>query len=186
VRQCGKILRLYAISPGTRFLREYLITSKLRSYLPQDFPEGRAEMMEGDYPRFLLSKARVHGEAALRYIDFLLQPHAYLNIRRAQGVLAVMNAYSTMPSLSTVCHTALAEHVRDPKMFKILCEDERRQLRLPFPMQQSAVGQAMTRPVSYFFTPMQGGVHGNPTTAGTASETAAHAGHAVHTGTAAR
>jgi transposase len=186
VRKYGEILRLYDITPGTRFLREYLITSKLRSYLPQDFPEGRAEMMEGVYPRFLLSKARFHGEAALRYIDFILQPHAYLNIRRAQGVLAVMAAYSTMPSLSTVCQRALAENLRNPKVFKILCEDERQQLQLQFPMQQSAVGQAMTRPVSYFFTPLQGGVHGNPTTTGTASETAAYAGNAVHTGTAAR
>jgi transposase len=170
------------IFDGERLLRTYVIGENLRSWLPQDFPEGRREMMDGSYPRFLLKEAQRYGEAAVRYLEFLLQPHAYLNARRARAVLTIMQQYATLPLFSSVCSTALTRHVRQPQAFKVLCEDERRQLHFQLPLELSETGRAMTRPIHYYIS-TQGGLDGDTTSPGTASETAANAGDAGYAGT---
>lgn len=182
LRSTDKILHIF---DGEKLLRMYAIGGKLRSWLPQDFPEGPREMMDGSYPRLLLKEAQRYGQAAVRYVEFLLQPHAYLNARRARGVLTIMQQYASLPLFSALCSTALTRHVRQPQAFKVLCEDERRQLHLRLPLDVSETGRAMTRPIDYYIFP-QGGLDGDTTSSAPASETAANAGDAVHTGAAGR
>lgn len=181
-RWTPKFVRIF---DGEHLVRTYPISQKLRSWMPGDFPEGSEQMMQDDYPRFLLNKAELYGPQALAYMRFLLQPHAYLNARRARAVLSHMDHYHPMPFFSSVCCEALSRHIRVPHLFKALCEDERQQIHLAFPSTISQTAQAMIRPIHYFFTP-QGGLHGDTSSSGTASTTAENAGDAEHPGAATR
>ena len=89
--------RLLRVFFSRRLIREYVVTGKAIQYVPVDYPEVKREMMNGGFPRYLLNQARSYGEASYRLVESILKPHAYLNCRRAQGILNLMKEYSSKP-----------------------------------------------------------------------------------------
>ncbi len=43
----NKLLRVFS---GRRLIREYIVTGKVINYVPEDYPEGKREMMNGGFP----------------------------------------------------------------------------------------------------------------------------------------
>ncbi|KKL66696.1 hypothetical protein LCGC14_2142390, partial [marine sediment metagenome] len=66
-RESGGILRVFDAS--YRLIRSYPVTEQRVCWLPGDFPKSREALMQGAYPRYLLSRARTLGPAAERLID---------------------------------------------------------------------------------------------------------------------
>jgi transposase len=156
-RYCGKVdvryterSRLLRVFHADRLIREYVVSAKKVNYLPQDFPEGLSEMMDGSYPRFLLAKARGFGADAYGLIESVLKPHAYLNVRRAQGMLEVMGEYHREPFFGEVCRTALRRGVKLPSTFRGMLKDEQSQLPLELPLPISETGKKMLRDINYY------------------------------------
>jgi len=143
----NKLLRVFF---DRRLIREYIVTGKAVNYVPEDFPEGKREMMNGGFPRYLLGKAQIFGEASYKLIESILEPHAYLNCRRAQGILAIMKEYSGKPFYEEVCSRALRRGVKLPRTFKAMLKSEEKQLVLDMGISISELGRQMIRDASYY------------------------------------
>jgi len=156
-RNCGKVniryterSRILRVFHTDRLIREYVVSSKKLNYLPQDFPEGLRDMMNGGYPRYLLGKAKLFGTDGYGLIESILKPHAYLNARRAQGMLAVMEEYRREPFFAEICRASLQRGVKLPSTFRGMLKDEQDQLLLELPLPISETGKKMVRDVSYY------------------------------------
>ena len=156
-RNCGQVniryterSRLLRVFLEKRLIREYVVSSKSVNYMPQDYPEGLREMMNGGYPHYLLEKAKSFGTDGYGLIESVLKPHAYLNARRAQGMLQVMEQYRREPFFSKICRTALRRGVKLPSTFRGMLKDERDQLSLELPLPISETGKQMVREISYY------------------------------------
>lgn len=132
-------------------VRSYTITGKLFSSLPGDFPEDREAMMNGEYPQWILRKAGLYGPKAEELVATVLKPHAYINARRARGILTVLQKYQSEPFFNDICGKALQKRVHSPKQLTNMFESEKLQTHFTFISSTSPQGQAMVRDVSEYF-----------------------------------
>ena len=144
-RQSGGILHVFDAS--YRLIRSYPVTEQRVSWLPGDFPESQEALMNGSYPRYLLSRARTLGPAAEGLLAEILKPHAWVKARHARGMLSVLEEYRSSPFLQEVCSEALRTRVFTPKQIKSMLESERSQLRLELVPPMSEAARAMTRDI---------------------------------------
>jgi transposase len=128
-RESGGILRVFDAS--FRLIRSYPVTERRVSWLSGDFPESQEALMQGTYPRYLLSRARALGPAA----------------RVAQGMLSVLDSYRQFPFFQDVCAEAAKKRVFNPKHVKCMFESERKQRHLQLIPPLSEAGRAMTRDI---------------------------------------
>lgn len=147
IRESGGILRVFWEHV---LIREYVIKKDLVNTVPEDFPETVREMMNGGNPRFLLTQAEEFSEHARRLIEYVLAPHAYINSRRAQGMLRTMKEHSGRPYFNEVCATALAKRVKQPKTLGEMFELAGGQVHFDFAIEPSEEGRAMIRPITDF------------------------------------
>lgn len=146
-KQCNMIY----IYKNYQLIKQFVIPKKHYAYDPNDFPEIKREMMEGNYPEYLLKQAKDYGEGAYQFIKHILTPHAYLNARRAQGILEIMKKYRFQKYFNYVCGRARVYSVTNPKIFKKMLEQESQQQQLEFKEKEmSELGKAMTRPSDYY------------------------------------
>ena len=144
-RESGGILRVFDAS--YRLIHSYPVTERRVSWLPGDFPESQEALMQGTYPRYLLSRARSLGPAAERLISQILKPHAWVKARVAQGMLSVLESYRSFPFFQDVCAEAAKKRVFNPKQVKCMFKSERTQQRLQLIPPLSEAGRAMTRDI---------------------------------------
>lgn len=144
-RKSGNILQVF--DGSYRLIRCYPVTERRVSWLPGDFPESQEALMQGTYPRYLLSRARTLGPASEKLIESILKPHAWVKARLAQGMLAVLEPYHHCPFLQEVCGEALRKRIFTPRQVKAMLESERTQQRLQFVPPLSDAGRAMTRDI---------------------------------------
>jgi hypothetical protein len=71
-------------------------------------------------------------------------------VRRAQGMLRVMNEHAARAYFNEVCAFALKKRVKLPKTFKWLLDKAGEQLSFDFTIEMSEEGCAMTRPIEDF------------------------------------
>ena len=107
-------------------------------------------MLRGTYPRYLLDKAVKFGPDAAALIESVLKPHAYLNTRRAQGMLELMKQFYRMPFFSAVCTEALRRGVKLPKTLRVMLNDEKNQMHFDFILPVSEAGKQMIRDIRYY------------------------------------
>lgn len=144
-RKSDGILRVFDAS--YRLLRSYPITERRISWLPGDFPEDQEALMNGTYPRYLLSQARMLGAACEKLLAEILKPHAWVRARLARGMLSVLERYQGSPYLQEVCERAVRERVFSPKQVTAMLELERSQRCFEFVPPMSEQAQAMTRDI---------------------------------------
>ena len=144
-RESGGILRVFDAS--YRLIRSYPVTERRVCWLPGDFPESQEALMQGAYPRYLLSRARALGTASERLIAGILNPHAWVRARIAQGMLSVLEIYRHCSFFHDVCAEAAERRVFNPKQVKFMLESELTQQRLQFLPPLSEAGRAMTRDI---------------------------------------
>ena len=116
-----------------------------------DFPEDFKAMMNGRYPQYLIGQAAECGPGAKRLVEMVLQPHAFLNARRALGIIDIVKKYRTLPLLQDICFKAAERRVQNPKQLKIMLEDEKKQHVLDFVISRSTSGEAMVRDIKEYF-----------------------------------
>ena len=131
-------------------IRTYIITGRKVTFQESDFPEVIREMMNGGFPKYLLDQARLLGEPAFRLIESILESHAYINSRRAQGVLEILKKNRDLDNFDEVCNEALVKGIKLPKKLKALFNDEREQLYFDFEAETSEEGKEMVRDADYY------------------------------------
>ena len=146
IKKTGQIVHIFS---DHRLIRQYAIPKGHRAYERHDFPDTVREMMEGEYPSRLLTDAAALGPSAHALIDSVLKPHAYLNARRAQGMLHVLRQCSASPSFDAVCRRAGEQKIFSPKMLKAMFESDEMPAFLNIP--RSPRGEEMLRDALHYF-----------------------------------
>ena len=90
------------------------------------------------------------GWAAVQLLSSVLRPHAYLNARRARGMLPIMAEHCHRRYFEEICLRARRRSVTLPatlrRMLEAAGEKDRGQHRLPL----SSLGAGMVREVRYY------------------------------------
>jgi len=154
---CGK--KLWARKSGNmihvfqdyKLIREYVIPKGYRAYDSNDFPKVVSEMMNGGYPKYLLNQSRKFGVLSYELIKQVLTPHAYLNARRAQGILNIMEKYNSKPYFNYVCAKAVKHRINTPQLFHDMMKRKANEMKPAIEkMAISEEGKQMTRRVDYY------------------------------------
>lgn len=148
-RYVDPLLGLY--DEQQRLIRQYVVRPDVyRYWVPEDFPEGVREMMDGGYPAWLIEKSAAYGEAATGLIRSVLRPHAYLNARRARGMLDIMAAHHGKPYFQDVCGRATRRSVSLPSTLRRMMEAAEKLPLWQQPIPISRSGSAMVREIQYY------------------------------------
>jgi len=134
-----------------RLLRQYVVRPGVNIYWqPEDFPLEVREMMNGGYPAWLMQKATEYGADAVGLIHGVLRPHAYLNARRARGMLDVMAAHHAQPYFQEVCSRARRRSVTLPATLRRMMEAAQKLPLWQSELPRSVAGTAMVRDIQYY------------------------------------
>ena len=121
----GKILtvnvkrKIVDIYYNAELIKTHYIPKNNRQTDYDDFPENIQMAISDRLPAYLLKEAeRISGENLRELIERLLTPHVFVNLRRAQGILAVAKKYDSKVTeqASYISLTELTSH--HPKQFK--------------------------------------------------------------------
>lgn len=129
-------------------LKTYPIPQGHRAYDKNDFPEVVREMLDGGYPRYLLHQAQQISEHTVQLIEAILSPHAYLNARRAQGVLEVIGQHRHDPNFDEIIAKACQMRLRHGSELRRLFEAFHSESLQEVPC--SDTGRSMMRDISYY------------------------------------
>ena len=108
-------------------------------------------MMLGEYPSWLLCQARGFGPSTEKLIESILKPHAYLNAKRARGILTALDKYRGHPFLQEICGKALNNRIQTPKQIVAMLEELAGQTCFDFIIPMSNTCKAMIRDVKEYF-----------------------------------
>jgi len=147
VKKTGNVVSIYH---DFRLIRQYVIPKGHRAYNKNDFPPVLRDMMEGEYPGLLLKKARSLCDEAYSVIKSTLTPHAYLNARRAQRLLGVMENYRDRSFFREICARAGSKKVSHYRELKSMFESADEKELETQELQSSSTGIAMIRDIAYY------------------------------------
>jgi len=146
VRSTASVISIYH---DHHIVRAYPVSSKRRSYVPEDFPAWAEPFVPGSYASFLIGKATLLNPVAGTYLRAILAEQGNLGLRRAQGCLAVLEKAKTHPDFVRIVQQATAGRLFLPARLRALFEaPDRSTTILSFPV--SDCGRAMARSASYY------------------------------------
>ena len=86
-----------------------------------DFPENLQVVLDRGFPRFLQDKAAKIGPSFAHLVRDILIPHAYMNMRRAQGVITLAEAYPR-ELIERAAQGITSSEIKTPKHFRAFVE----------------------------------------------------------------
>ncbi len=107
-------------------------------------------MMDGGYPAWILTKAAAYGEAATGLLASVMRPHAYLNARRARGMLDLMATYHGKAYFDEICLRATRHSVVLPATLKRMFEAAARKPMAQQQLPLSPLAAQMVRDARYY------------------------------------
>jgi transposase len=119
VKGTAKIVQIYH---NEQLIKQHVITERFRHTDLNDFPQNVQAALDQGLPRQLQQKAHEISPAFGQLIRAVLEPHAFLNLRKAQGLLGAAQIYN--PKLiDQASKTALEQQLQmTPKLFKELIQ----------------------------------------------------------------
>jgi transposase len=118
-----------------------------------DFPENLQVALDRGFPRFLQERAAKIGPSFAHLVRGILTPHAYMNMRRAQGVLTLAEAYP-QELIERAARGITPVEVKSPKHFRAfvekLCSIENEEAYAAVGLPLSEETRSFVRPADYF------------------------------------
>jgi transposase len=147
VRGTEKIIFVYY---HERLIKQHVITDNYRHTDPEDFPPNMRAVLDRGIPAKLQKEALHIGPAFAALIRAVLSPHAYLTMRRAQGLVRV--AEKSSPALvEEAARLALTHRLSPvPKLFRHLLEKIARDKENNTPLPLSPESREFLRDSEYF------------------------------------
>ena len=133
-----------------QLIKQHTVPKGFRQTDVNDFPPNFQAVLDKGLPRLLQQKASDIGPQFGALIRSLLQQHAFLNMRRAQGLVALAEKYP--PSLvEQAAELALNQQLSThPKLFKRLIETIQNHQQQQSPIQLSQQSLEFVRDMDYF------------------------------------
>jgi transposase len=117
IKATDKIISVYL---DEQLIKQHLITDQKRHTDFNDFPENVRSVLDEGIPNTLINKAARVGKNFGKLILNILKVHAFLNLRRAQGLVALTDKYPP-EELDKVAQYVLEKNITiTPKQFKYL------------------------------------------------------------------
>ena len=147
VRAKERILYVYH---ADILIKQHLITDSYRHTDHKDFPENFRAVLDSGIPKTILLQAQSISPHFHRLIRSLLEVHAFINLRKAQGLLSLAkqfdNALMDQASAFAIEHSLSIS----PKQFRLLLEKIRAQQTLVPSISLSQQSLEFVRDMSYF------------------------------------
>jgi transposase len=115
-------LRIY--DDNFYLVKQHVRTHRHRHTDWSDFPKPVRMMLSDDSVQRLLEKARQIGPAMHTYIERILEPHAKINMRKVQGMLALAKHYNNGQMEAAAEEGLLTRQYRYQEFKKLLAEEE--------------------------------------------------------------
>jgi len=117
IKATDKIISVYL---QEQLIKQHLITDQKRHTDYNDFPENVRAVLDEGVPNALITKAAGVGKNFGKMVFNILKVHAFLNLRRAQGLVALKDKY-TCDELEKVAQYVVEKNIAiTPKQFKYL------------------------------------------------------------------
>lgn len=147
VRATEKRVEIYF---DNNLIKQHVITDRFRHTDYNDFPRNIKAALDDGLPRYLQQSAMDVGPNFNQLIRKVLTPHAFVNLRKAQGLLALKDkwAYSLIEQAAVI---ALDQHLHiTPNNFKRLLEKIQHQNNAEQPLPNSQQTLDFLRDITYF------------------------------------
>ena len=129
LRICGKKVfvkvksKLIEVYYNEAIIKVHTVTKGYRHTDYDDFPDNVKNAVDKDLPYRLQNNAETISGAYLKQlIRKLLTPHAFINLRRAQGIISVAEKYPSSLVEKAACAALKHRRTPHPKDFKKLIE----------------------------------------------------------------
>ncbi len=136
-----QIIKTHAIAPP----------GKYRQTDPADFPENMQYVLDRGLHRKLIEKAGTVGNNFKKLITNLLQQHAFIKLRCAQGLISMTNKYDLVHVEEAAGIALFFDGSMTPKYFKQIIErliEEQEELTMELPLSDET--QSFIRPDDYY------------------------------------
>jgi len=148
LRNVNKIIQLFHQG---QLIKQHVVTEKFRHTDWGDFPENVKAALDDGGPAFLQKRAATVGPLFQKLIRRTLQPHAFLNLRKAQGLISLIDKYDH-GLIEQAAAYALEQNIPlTPKNFKQLLQriiDHNQTSQLSLPVSQQTL--EFVRDMDYF------------------------------------
>jgi transposase len=149
VRGTERILQIFH---DEKMIRQHAITSSYRHTNESDFPANVRAVLGTDIPVTILAKAQAIGPHFHTLLRSLLEIHAFINLRKAQGLLALADQFDRA-IMETAAVFAIEHRLSmAPEQFKLLLEKLHAQEceTTAIPLSQQSL--EFVRDISYFIS----------------------------------
>jgi transposase len=147
VRGTHKIVQIY---DQQQLIKQHTVPKGFRQTDINDFPPNFQAVLDKGFPRLLQQKASEIGPLFGTLIRTLLQQHAFLNMRRVQGLVNLAEKYPP-PLVEQAAELALQQQLAThPKLFKRLIETLQNHNQQQRPIQLSQQSLEFARDMDYF------------------------------------
>jgi len=148
LRHVNKIVEIFY---QEKLIKQHVVTEKYRHTDWDDFPPNVKAALDDGLPAFLQQRASTVGPLFQTLIRRMLEPHAFINLRKAQGLIALIDKWDHA-LIEKAAAYALEQNSRvSPKNFKQLLQyfiDQNEQSQLTLPMSEQTM--EFVRDMEYF------------------------------------
>lgn len=119
LRQVNNLIQLFHQG---QLIKQHVVTERFRHTDWSDFPENVTAALDEGLPALLQTRAATVGPVFQELIRQTLQPHAFLNLRKAQGLVRLMDYYDHQ-LIEQAAAYALRQHIAlNPRNMKQLLQ----------------------------------------------------------------
>jgi len=148
LRNVNKIVQIFH---SEQLIKQHAVTENFRHTHWDDFPPNVKAVLDHGLPAFLQQRALAVGPSFQKLVRLTLEPHAFINLRKAQGLIAMIDKWDHSLIEKAAAH-AIEQNIRvTPKNFKQLLErffDQNEQSQLLLPISKQTM--EFVRDMAYF------------------------------------
>jgi len=148
LRQGNKIVQLFH---NEILIKQHVITDQVRYTDFDDFPPNVQAALDTGLPAFLQQRAASVGPSFQNLIRRVLEPHAFLNLRKAQGLIRLMEKWEPA-QLEQAAAYALHHNINvHPDSFKKLLQllvNQKQPVQMKLPLSEQTL--SFVRDMEYF------------------------------------
>jgi hypothetical protein len=148
LRNVNKIIQIFH---QEQLIKQHVVTEKYRHTNWSDFPQNVKAALDDGLPAFLQQRASTVGPLFQKIIRQTLQPHAFINLRKAQGLIALIDKWDHSLIEKAAAYAVEQNMKVTPKNFKQLLQDlveQKEQSQLPLPISEQTM--EFVRDMAYF------------------------------------
>jgi transposase len=150
VRATGKLVQIYF---EDKLIKQHAITAGYRHTDFNDFPENIKAALDHGLPRHIQNQAEAVGPNFFQLVRQTLEPHAFINLRRAQGLVGLIPKWKPYQIEQAAAYALKNQISVTPKNFQRLLEKFEQKTQATENIAVSQETMEFIRDADYFLGP---------------------------------